>query len=209
MRLGRYPHPCEPQQRFVMTWCGTPVVTEVELTFVALGPSLTRVSVEHRGWEQMTEEQLAEDCALPGGYTGGAYNKGWHRILGAFVDAIERDGQAMAEVTDEYMLEMRDKSKAYTLAMLRQGPRYSQPDRDQIIWEHGRRNHSLRADGLLVIVCPVIDDSGWSGIGIFDVPLDETARIMDGDPAVQAGVLSYEVHPVRSFPGDSLPGPVG
>jgi hypothetical protein len=27
---------------------------------------------------------------------------------------------------------------------------------------------------------------------------------MDGDPAVQAGVLSYEVHPVRGFPGDGL-----
>jgi len=60
-----------------------------------------------------------------------------------------------------------------------------------------------------VIVCPVVDDSGWSGIGIFDVPLDEAVRIMDGDPAVQAGVLSYEVHLVRSFPGDSLPRLVG
>ncbi len=30
------------------------------------------------------------------------------------------------------------------------------------------------------------------------------ARLMDGDPAVRAGVLSYEVHPVRGFSGDSL-----
>ena len=29
---------------------------------------------------------------------------------------------------------------------------------------------------------------------------------MDADPAVQAGVLTYELHPVRSFPGSSLPG---
>jgi hypothetical protein len=28
---------------------------------------------------------------------------------------------------------------------------------------------------------------------------------MDGDLAVQAGVLSNEAHPVRGFPGDSLP----
>jgi hypothetical protein len=29
---------------------------------------------------------------------------------------------------------------------------------------------------------------------------------MDEDPAVKAGLLTYEVHPVRGFPGDSLPG---
>jgi hypothetical protein len=29
---------------------------------------------------------------------------------------------------------------------------------------------------------------------------------MDEDPAVKAGVFVYEVHPCRSFPGDSLPG---
>jgi len=66
----------------VMTWAGTPAATEVELTFAALGPALTRVAVEHRGWEQLTEEQLAADCALRGGYLGGAYREGWARILG-------------------------------------------------------------------------------------------------------------------------------
>jgi hypothetical protein len=38
--------------------------------------------VEHRGWEALTEEQLGEDCALPGGYTGGSYAAGWALILG-------------------------------------------------------------------------------------------------------------------------------
>ena len=71
-----------PPERFVMTWNMTLVVTEVELTFAELGPLLTRVAVEHRGWEQLTEEQLAQDCALPGGYLGGAYREGWARILG-------------------------------------------------------------------------------------------------------------------------------
>jgi hypothetical protein len=28
---------------------------------------------------------------------------------------------------------------------------------------------------------------------------------MDGDPAVEAGILTYEVQPWRSFPGDALP----
>jgi hypothetical protein len=28
---------------------------------------------------------------------------------------------------------------------------------------------------------------------------------MDEDPAVAAGILSYEIYTTRSFPGDSLP----
>jgi hypothetical protein len=75
-----------------MTWTGTPRPTEVEFTFVPLGPSLTRVSVEHRGWETMTEEELERDCALPGGYRSGAYSAGWERILGDFRSDLEKNG---------------------------------------------------------------------------------------------------------------------
>jgi hypothetical protein len=77
-----------PPDRFVMTWNGTPVPTEVELSFAALGPALTRVTVEHRGWEALTDEQLAEDCALPGGYSAGSYSTGWTRILGCLAAAL-------------------------------------------------------------------------------------------------------------------------
>lgn len=78
----------EPPERFVMTWTGTPLPTEVEFSFAALGPALTRVTVEHRGWEAMTDEQLAEDCALPGGYASGAYSAGWTRILDRFAATL-------------------------------------------------------------------------------------------------------------------------
>jgi uncharacterized protein YndB with AHSA1/START domain len=79
----------EPPERFVMSWNMTSVVTQVELTFASLGPQLTRVAVEHRGWEQLTDEQLGRDCALPGGYLGGAYREGWARILGCLAVATE------------------------------------------------------------------------------------------------------------------------
>jgi uncharacterized protein YndB with AHSA1/START domain len=79
----------EPPERFVMTWNITSVATEVELTFAELGPALTRVAVEHRGWEKLTDEQLAKDCALPGGYAGGAFSKGWAHILGCLAAAAE------------------------------------------------------------------------------------------------------------------------
>jgi uncharacterized protein YndB with AHSA1/START domain len=80
----------EPPARFVMTWNQTPMPTEVELSFAALGPSLTRVTVEHRGWEALTDEQLAEDCALPGGYSAGSYSIGWARILDRLAAALGR-----------------------------------------------------------------------------------------------------------------------
>jgi hypothetical protein len=108
-------------------------------------------------------------------------------------------------VTDEYMTDMLARAKSYSVVLLRRAARYAEPDTDQVIWEHGRRNFTLRADGVLAVVCPIADDTDLAGIGIFNTMPEETARIMDGDPAVRAGVLSYEVHPVLGFPGDGLP----
>lgn len=79
----------EPPHRFVMTWSETPVATEVEITFSRLGPALTRVTVEHRGWEKLTEEQLRQDCALPGGYRSGGYEVGWASILTRLAAAVD------------------------------------------------------------------------------------------------------------------------
>ena len=78
-------------QRLVMSWQSTPVPTEVELTFTRLGPMLTRVSVEHRGWDALSDEQLREDCAAPGGYSSGAYSRGWAHVLATFVATIDAE----------------------------------------------------------------------------------------------------------------------
>lgn len=79
----------EPPERFRMSWAIVSALTEVELTFASLGPSLTRVSVVHSGWEKLSDEQLAEDCALPGGYSSGSFDKGWAFILGRFASTVE------------------------------------------------------------------------------------------------------------------------
>jgi hypothetical protein len=111
----------------------------------------------------------------------------------------------MTIITDDNMREMLTKSRTYTVVLLKAGSGFYEPGARAIIWEHGRRNFSLRADGLLSIVCPVTDDSEYAGVGIFNATADEVARLMDADPGVTAGILTYEVHPVRSFPGDTLP----
>ena len=82
-----------PPERFAMTWAIGTVQTEVELMFTELGPALTRVSVVHSGWEKLSDEQLAKDCALPGGYLSGAFDKGWATILGRLASAAEEAGK--------------------------------------------------------------------------------------------------------------------
>jgi len=112
----------------------------------------------------------------------------------------------MTVITDEYMQQMLTKTKEYHIVLLKPGPKAEDhPDIRQLIWEHGRRNFSLRADGLLSIVCPVTAETVVSGIGIFNTSAQETKNIMDGDPAVQAGIFVYDIYPCRSFPGDALP----
>lgn len=82
----------DPPGRFVMSWRHTPAATEVELTFTALAPALTRVALEHQGWESLTEEQLSEDCAAPGGYASGAYGRGWALVLDRFAASVPLPG---------------------------------------------------------------------------------------------------------------------
>lgn len=111
----------------------------------------------------------------------------------------------MVTIADEFMRQMLPTAKAYSLMILKAGPNRNVHGVDKVLWEHGRRNFALRADGVLSIVCPVADGSDISGIGIFNATADETKAIMDEDPGVKAGVFVYEIHVCRSFPGDRLP----
>jgi hypothetical protein len=111
----------------------------------------------------------------------------------------------MTRITDDFMREMISKTKNYCIVILKAGPNRNAPGVEKIIWEHGRRNFALRADGVLPIVCPIADGSNISGIGIFNASVDEVKRIMDEDPGVKEGVFVYEIHVCRGFPGDCLP----
>src|SRR5258708_7279445 len=95
----------------------------------------------------------------------------------------------MAGITDEYMRQMLGTTRGYAVVVLSDGPNRGMEGAAGLVWEHGRRNFELRADGRLAIVCPVLDDSEVAGIGIFTTSAEETAHIMDGDPAVAAGVF--------------------
>ncbi|SOE01560.1 SRPBCC domain-containing protein [Blastococcus haudaquaticus] len=77
----------QPPSGLSMTWNATGTPTCVELRFRALGARLTEVQLEHRGWDALTDRELGEDCALPGGYLGGSFAQGWTTILGRLSDA--------------------------------------------------------------------------------------------------------------------------
>ena len=64
----------------------------------------------------------------------------------------------------------------------------------------------LRSEGLMNIVAPVIAQHAIAGICIFDADEEKVKTIMNEDPAVKEGIFTYELLPIRSFPGDSLAG---
>ncbi len=111
----------------------------------------------------------------------------------------------MAGFSDDDMRALMATTRGYTLVLLRRTAAYDPETAAPVVWEHGRRNFELRADGRLAIVCPVRDDSDLAGMGIFALDAEATRAVMDDDPGVRAGIFSFEVHPTRSFPGDALP----
>ena len=120
------------------------------------------------------------------------------------------DESSLPEVTEQDLYASLATTRPFTIIILKAGPAYSPPgpDRDPevaaTILRHGRRNASLRLAGLLRVVCPVTDGSDVAGIGVFDATPEEVDLIYSRDPAVMAGVLTYEIHPTRTFPDSSL-----
>jgi hypothetical protein len=119
----------------------------------------------------------------------------------AVTDRDHVAGRRLPTITDEFMRERIGKARPYTVALLLKTASHDPSKHGPLVWEHGRRNMALQADGVLAMVLPASDDSDWAGIGVFDASPEEVRRIIDADPGIQAGIFSYEIHPVRGFPG--------
>jgi hypothetical protein len=111
----------------------------------------------------------------------------------------------MKAFTDDEMNALLPATKEYNVVILKRGPSFTDDAAPAVVWEHGRRNFGLRDDGVLAVVLPVTDGSDVCGVAVFTGTVDQTVALMNGDPGVQAGVFTFEVHPCRGFPGDSLP----
>ena len=112
----------------------------------------------------------------------------------------------MSTVTDEQVRELAATAVPYSLVLLWWGDDRFQDGADTVEAAHQRRMVSLRADGVIAILCPVGSDT-LAGMAILDVAPDEARAIMADDPCVAAGMMRVDVHPCLSFPGDTLPNP--
>jgi hypothetical protein len=75
----------EPPDGFIASWDPSPqrrIPTEIEVRFIALGPSTTRVELEHRGWDRIGERART---GRP------SYDTGWDSVLGRYVAASNAD----------------------------------------------------------------------------------------------------------------------
>jgi hypothetical protein len=109
-------------------------------------------------------------------------------------------------VTDEQIEELVATAKPYSVALLWWGPERHMDGADAIEREHQRRMVSLRADGVIAILCPIVGSETAAGVAIMTVSPDEAREIVDGDPCVHAGMIVCDVYSGASFPGDALPG---
>jgi uncharacterized protein YndB with AHSA1/START domain len=69
----------EPPHRFLLDWKICP--SEVEIRFTDEGKGVTRVDLEHRGWDRAGDraEKVRE-----------SYDSGWGVVLGEYVAGVER-----------------------------------------------------------------------------------------------------------------------
>jgi uncharacterized protein YciI len=121
----------------------------------------------------------------------------------------EPEGGERIDVSDELIRETIATGRPYVLFLYNEGPNRNQPpaDAEKLQMEHLRYLFRLRAEGRLVLNGPVDDETKLKGIGILDTrDTEEVKRLVEQDPAVKAGRLTFEIHLMFGIPGDSLPG---
>lgn len=171
--------------------------SEVEITFTEITPERTRVQLTHSGLDRHGDGWEGVRDAMAAGWTLEPFAA---RIARANVVA----GRPLPVVSDDMMRSRLAGVATYTAVLLYATDTFVRPAVDATVWEHGRRNMALAQAGLLQVVLPVSDDTDLAGIGVFAATPEDTRAIMDDDPGVRAGILTYRIHPVRGFPGATL-----
>ncbi|MEY2493091.1 MAG: uncharacterized protein QOH24_2042, partial [Verrucomicrobiota bacterium] len=86
---------------------------------------------------------------------------------------------------------------SYYFVLLTRGPQWTAektPATEKIQTAHLANITKLHDAGKLVLAGPFTDNGNWRGIFIFKTSsLEETKSLVENDPAVQAGRLTYEI----------------
>lgn len=91
-----------------------------------------------------------------------------------------------------------DNLKPYYLVLLKKGPNRDQDSATaaNIQKAHLENINSMAASGKLNIAGPFLDDGELRGVFVFDSSSEEEVRkLVEADPAVKSGRLTYEIHP--------------
>lgn len=98
--------------------------------------------------------------------------------------------------------------KTYYLVFYLKGPNRSQDSLTAANIQKGHLAHidSMYKAGKCPMAGPLLDDGHIRGILILTAAsLEEAKKLMEKDPAVQAGRLTFEVHPWMAARGSTLP----
>jgi uncharacterized protein len=110
-------------------------------------------------------------------------------------------------ITDDEIKRIIGTGKPYIMVLLKTGPKRDQDagTSAKIQQEHLRHLLTLRAKGKLLVNGPILDDSTLRGVSIYDsTNKEEISELLESDPAVIAGRLTYEIHSWFGIPGDIL-----
>ena len=92
-------------------------------------------------------------------------------------------------VTDEQIQDLVATAKPFSVALLSWAPERFQEGADAIELEHQRRMVSLRADGTIAVLCPVLSDT-LAGVAIMTIPADD-ARELHGERLSRGRVIPH------------------
>lgn len=86
----------------------------------------------------------------------------------------------------------------YTLVLLRRGPRsleFSEAELERLQAQHLGHLDAMRERGVLLVAGPFRDqpDETFRGLCLYRTDLDETRRLAEEDPSVQAGRMAVDV----------------
>lgn len=110
------------------------------------------------------------------------------------------------EFVPEEVLPKLANIKPYVLLLLTKGENYGINDTPRIIQsEHLPYVFKQREDGIMLLTMPVMDDSNIAAIAVYNTTdKAEVKKLVDKDPAIQAGIFNYEIITALGLPGDNL-----
>lgn len=107
----------------------------------------------------------------------------------------------------EQLLANLSKIKPYVLLILSKGENYGMSDTPRIIQsEHFPYVFKQREEGIMSLTMPVMDDTNIAAVAVYNTTnKEEVQKLVEGDPAIKAGIFKYEIVMGMGLPGDTLP----